>query len=301
MSHDTCIKAMPNGFIDLRLAKLSLARRPIRGALSLLMLLVLAVHMQNIQALSWERDELVSSLVAKYSVDKYCSAQVLDDCGIASSECSKRIARAKETCPEIIAAALPTQLDDAQETRLIARAVQCVTDIIKGTEPDMKSADRAGDALWEKIRPRDVDPAVARENLAMVVSVPRPAGVKRASVEFYLAVDDSGKGTRAIADPAGRPLYLENKPFMTTTDIASVDVVPDANLQYSAIVLHYSESGARRLLNITTTHRNGKMAMLVDGKLMVVLAWFMPLESASMFSNSYTRKQAMSLAEQIAP
>jgi hypothetical protein len=257
--------------------------------------------MANSQALSIGRDEEVNGLVAKYSVDRHCSAEVLHDCAITRSECAERIARAKEICPNTIAAALPTELDNQQENRLFVRAVQCVRDIIKGDEPDMNSADRAAASLWEKIRPRDVDPAVALENLQMIIPVSRPTGVKRATIEFYLAADDPDTSTNQITGPSGEPLYLEKMPFITTTDVISVDVVPDANLQYSAIVLHYNQTAAQRLKNITTTHARGKMAMLVDGKVTVVLAWFMPLESSSMFSKSYSRSEALSLAERIAP
>lgn len=265
------------------------------------MLIALLCPVHNSWALTWERDPLVGKYIAHYSADGYCPADVLEACGISKSECEARLTRAKQTCPAIITASLPAQLDDAQHTRLTARATQCVMDTVRGAEPDMQVADRAGDALWEKIRPRDLDPAVARENLDMITSVRRPAGVKRASLELFVVADHPAKGTYEAAGPTGQTLYLEDKPILTTPDVVSVDVVPDASFEYSAVALHYSEKAASRLKELTTHQANGKMAMLIDGKVTLVLAWFMPLESGSMFSNNYRRAQALELAQRLAP
>ena len=204
-------------------------------------------------------------------------------------------------CPAIIAHGLAAELDDKQRYRAIARSYTCVADFVQGKKPDIASADKSADDLWEKIRPREVDPVTALENSEQVFAVSRPPGTRRSTIEFHVAVSGRGKAVREMPDLTGAPLYIQEKPFITTTDIVSVDVMPDSSFRYSSIVLHYSPSAALRLKNITTTSPIGKMAMLVDGKLFTVLNWFVPLESASMFSNSYTRREAMRLAQSFAP
>lgn len=264
-------------------------------------LLLLAVFNPGCEAQSTGRDQEIAKQVNRYSVSKNCSEAFLEGFSIPASACAAKVAQAKETCPAIIGKGLPAELDDNQRYRVIARSHVCIIDTILEKDPDIGYADGTADALWEKVRPHDVDPAIALQNLEQIISVSRPAGTRRASIEFYVAATRPDRSTRELRDLAGAPLYIKKKPFITTPDIVSVDVVPASDLNYSAIQLHYSRSAARRLKEITTSRPRGKMAVLVDGKILVVLNWFLPLESSSMFSNSYDRPEAMRLAQSFAP
>ncbi|MEO5625906.1 MAG: hypothetical protein ABIQ70_07860 [Dokdonella sp.] len=264
-------------------------------------LLLLAVINPRCEAQSTARDQEIAKQVNKYSVSNNCSEAFLEDFSIPTAVCAAKVAQAKETCPAIIGKGLPAELDDNQRYRVIARSHVCIIDTILEKDPDIGYADRTADALWEKVRPHEVDPAVALQNLEQIISVSRPAGTRRASIEFYVATTRPDGTTRELTDLEGAPLYIEKEPFITTTDIVSVDVVPASDLNYSAIQLHYSRSAARRLKEITTSRPRGKMVVLVDGKVLVVLNWFLPLESSTMFSNSYDRNEAMRLAQSFAP
>ncbi|MEO7324615.1 MAG: hypothetical protein ABIW82_07280 [Dokdonella sp.] len=264
-------------------------------------LLLLATFNVRCEAQSSVRDQEIAKQVNKYSVSRNCTEAFLEDFSIPTAVCAAKVAQAKEDCPAIVGKGLPAELDDNQRYRVIARSHVCIIDTILGKDPDIGYADGTADALWEKVRPRDVDPAIALQNLEQIISVSRPAGTRRARIEFYVAATRPDRTTRELTDLGGSPLYIENKPFITAPDIVSVDVVPASDLNYSAIQLHYSPSAARRLQEITTARRRGKMAVLVDGKILVVLNWFLPLGSSSMFSNSYDRHEAMRLAQSFAP
>jgi len=254
----------------------------------------------NQQDTTTGRDKEIAALVAKYTVAKNCPTSVLAASGISLAECARRVHEAQKTCPRTIADGMPAELDEKQRFRIVSRSLECVQDNVRGVSCDNRATDSAADELWEKIHPK-VSPALALQNSESLIAVPRPGGVQRAKVEFHVAIEKPGRGTLQVMDLAGSPLDVDSEAFLTNADIVSVDVVPDARLEYSAIVLHYGPAAAQRLRALTTEHAEGRMAMLVDNEVVAVLRWFMPLDAASMFSNSYSREEALRLAQRIAP
>jgi hypothetical protein len=142
----------------------------------------------------------------------------------------------------------------------------------------------------------------ALNNEDFVFSVSRPHDIPRASIRIHEVVDRFAPASKVTQDAAGDPMYIIDAPFITTRDVTSVDVVPDAAYEYFCVVLHFAPAAAQRLKGITgIASTNHMVAVYVDDRLLVVLRSIVPLESTSMFSDSYSREEALRLAQHLAP
>jgi len=132
-------------------------------------------------------------------------------------------------------------------------------------------------------------------------SIARPAKTPRASAAFHAVVAQPNATSRELADFTGNRLFVDQAPFITTPDISAVDVVPDPQYRYFMVAFHFAPAAAQRLKRITSADMHGRIALLVNGKLIVLLQTIVPLESTVMFSRSYSREDAIALAQSLAP
>lgn len=135
----------------------------------------------------------------------------------------------------------------------------------------------------------------------LFLAVQRPAETRRASLEVRLVSAETKRGVQEVAGLDGKPLYLEKESVLRASDVARVEVVPEPDLKHWAVTLHFSAKGAKRLHAATAKNLGRQLAVLVDGKVWFVAVIPFPLDASMMISQGYTRAEAITHAEPLAP
>jgi len=131
--------------------------------------------------------------------------------------------------------------------------------------------------------------------------IQRPAGVDRAKLELRQVVADDQEGSVKAADPDGADLSLSKEAILTDQDVTEVHVTLEPDLLHYAVTLHFNEAAADRLKKAATNAYGTKLAMLVNGQVLVVGNVMSQLSDTAMISGRYTKSAASHLAEQLAP
>lgn len=111
---------------------------------------IAGVWAQSADVYPMPRDATIADLVSAYSPATQCTARMLSISKITLSECTLRVATARKDCRTLIAEDLPSQLDEKQTNRLVARSQACVFLSIHGRPYSNVSADQAAEKMWAR-------------------------------------------------------------------------------------------------------------------------------------------------------
>lgn len=85
--------------------------------------------------------------------------------------------------------------------------------------------------------------------------------------ELRVAEETAGDGRQEAALPGRRPMYLHAEPTLADEHIAWAEIVDDGGS--AALDLKFTEEGIRRLGNLRDHYVGKKMAILVEGRLLL--------------------------------
>ena len=86
------------------------------------------------------------------------------------------------------------------------------------------------------------------------------------SLEIRAASNSAVAGWQQMSGPRGETLWVSPSSALTTADIARGEPRTDANGQRTVAVV-FTDDGARKMAQLSKTHVNQPIAMLLDGKL----------------------------------
>ncbi|NOT01103.1 MAG: hypothetical protein HOP29_10790 [Phycisphaerales bacterium] len=91
--------------------------------------------------------------------------------------------------------------------------------------------------------------------------------IQRSLIEFRLAADSERGGHDAMALPDGQTIYVSRKPILNDGDVAHTESVTAAGRD--AIQIDLTEAAAGRIAGLTADAQADRIAVLIDGKLVV--------------------------------
>lgn len=130
--------------------------------------------------------------------------------------------------------------------------------------------------------------------------VSRPAGMERASFELRPVLDEAAAGALELPDPEGEPHYLAESAAVSEADIARVEVSP-ASPPHSMVLLHFQPAAAQRLYAFTAEHVGSRVAIVIDGKVLVALEVQGRIGATMAINPGYTEDEIIELARRLAP
>lgn len=131
-------------------------------------------------------------------------------------------------------------------------------------------------------------------------TVTRPAGMERASFELRSVVDEAAAGALELLDPEGVPLYLAEAAAVSEADIARVEVAPASPPHYM-VLLHFQPAAAQRLYAFTAKHVGSRVAVVVDGKVLMAPEVQESIGTTIAINPGYTEDEITELAQRLAP
>lgn len=132
----------------------------------------------------------------------------------------------------------------------------------------------------------------------------RPAGAPRSTLEFRLVLDPPAPGAAEMADTSGTRLLVSADAVVTHRDITRVEVGRESFLpdQDSYIVyVHFTGDAADRLREFSSQNLGSRLAIVLDGELLLAPVLLTPFDSPVMIQGNYTRADALRIAERLAP
>ena len=129
--------------------------------------------------------------------------------------------------------------------------------------------------------------------------VTRDPGSAQSQVEFRLARDASFQGAVAGTTPDSRVIHMEPTVLASGPDIRAVAV--DRGQQGYDVLLFIHEAAAARLHQATAGNVGQRIAILVDGAVVLAPVLTGPIGSDIAISGGSTREEAMALAKRLAP
>lgn len=94
-------------------------------------------------------------------------------------------------------------------------------------------------------------------------------------------------------------LYMEPEPFLTRSDLASVEAGTSAEGD-GLLALSLKEEAAQRLLTITQTHPGKRLALVVDGTLLAIPGYSEPIDEGRLIFMVGSKENAITAAQIIA-
>lgn len=131
--------------------------------------------------------------------------------------------------------------------------------------------------------------------------VTRPANGSRSSFELRLAVESPQPGGLTLTAPDGATLYLAADPVVTQSDIERTEVGRSIHPPYYVAYIHFTPTAAARLGAFTREHIGARLAIVVDGKILLaptIVAEFGPW---ARIQGTFSREEMTRLAERLAP
>ncbi|HET9769030.1 MAG TPA: hypothetical protein VFS60_19445 [Thermoanaerobaculia bacterium] len=134
----------------------------------------------------------------------------------------------------------------------------------------------------------------------VIWTVQRPADVARASLEIAFVVEPR-KDAKELEDAQGNRLFVAAEPIVTGLDVQQVEVAIEPDFAHYAVTLHFTPEAASRLHSATAGPPGQRVAIIVDGKVLLTPVVQTPLSSTAMISSGFSRQAAIALAERLAP
>lgn len=142
--------------------------------------------------------------------------------------------------------------------------------------------------------------------IAAAVSVPiaeeRSTGpTDRAVIQFRLAQSEPSPGLTRM-DWNGWAFYLHPEILMSATEIAAADVGSNWYSGQPVVHLELTDTGRARLARITTDHVGDKLAILIDGELVMAPNIMEPIVDGRVeISSSIALSDVVTLARRLGP
>jgi preprotein translocase subunit SecD len=137
------------------------------------------------------------------------------------------------------------------------------------------------------------------------VEVRRPKEMQRATLAFRLVLDEPIPGSQKLAEPeTGQLLILSPKALVTESDILKTEVGWDGlypSMDYYMINVYFKPDAAQRLQEFSRAHLGDRLAIVIDGHILIAPRLNGPFSSEIMLQGQFTREAATRLAEQLAP
>jgi preprotein translocase subunit SecD len=131
-------------------------------------------------------------------------------------------------------------------------------------------------------------------------TIRRSSGDPIATLEFRLEADSPAtSGAVPFADPTGRPILLRPDIVIRNADIGSV-VVEESQGHFS-VGLRFIPSAATRLQRETAANVGHRMAVLLDGKVLVAPVIQSAISAEARLDAGFSRYEANRVARSLAP
>lgn len=117
------------------------------------------------------------------------------------------------------------------------------------------------------------------------------------SVDFYLAQQQPGQGMREITLPDGK-LYMQEMPVLTRADLTDAAALVDRQGQ-NFVGLRFSESGARKLTEVSTKNVGKRLALVIDQELVAAPSIAEPLNRGVLAFGVASAQAASEIAAKI--
>lgn len=118
------------------------------------------------------------------------------------------------------------------------------------------------------------------------------------SVAIHTCVVTPSEGFTQTTDEAGKVLYVANLPFVTEDDVQTASLVQSE--KRNLIQLEFTPPAAERLARLTTERRGVRLAIYLDGKLIMSPWIWQPITRGSaMLDGEFTRAQAKDIVRRL--
>jgi preprotein translocase subunit SecD len=127
------------------------------------------------------------------------------------------------------------------------------------------------------------------------VSPAGPDDPPTVGLRFHVADAEQHEGYTGLRDERGQPLYIDPSPFLTDADIC--DAAAMIGDRSNMLALEFCPLAAEHFERVARDHRQRRLAVFVDGKL--ILSPAMPSPSTTgriILDGGFSRKRAQELA-----
>ena len=142
--------------------------------------------------------------------------------------------------------------------------------------------------------------AASQEPAAEPRTVTRPAEMARSTFELRPVLEAPSAGALELPDPEGVPLHLGEPAPVGETDIARVEIGPAAS-SHQMVLLHFQPAAAKRLYAFTAEHIGSRVAILVDGKILMAPEVHESIGATLAINPAYSEDDIVELAQRLAP
>jgi hypothetical protein len=140
--------------------------------------------------------------------------------------------------------------------------------------------------------------AAAATAAAVIAGLEWPRDAVLAAIRFEVRLAEAGPGLEldaAIVHDSGERIYLHRQAVLTNGDIASAEPVQDASGSFS-VVVSLTRDGAAKLAQTTRQNLGRRLAILVDGQVVLAPTVRSPIRASAVISGSYTKAEADRIA-----
>jgi len=119
-----------------------------------------------------------------------------------------------------------------------------------------------------------------------------------AAVRFEVRLAEDAPGLeldQATVNSSGERVYLHRQAIVTNSEIGSAEAIPDANGSFDVLVT-FTRGGAAKLLQATAQGVGRRLAILLDGQVVIAPTVRSPISTSAVISGGYTRMEADRIA-----
>jgi SecD-like export protein len=140
--------------------------------------------------------------------------------------------------------------------------------------------------------------AAAATVVAVIVGLEWPRVIAVAAVRLEVRLAEEGPGLElepATVRASGERIYLHRQAVIVNGDIAAAETVQEADATFG-VVVRLTREGAAKLLQTTRQNVGRRLAIVLDGDVVVVLTVRSPISSSAVISGGYTKAEADRIA-----
>jgi len=140
--------------------------------------------------------------------------------------------------------------------------------------------------------------AAAATVVAVIVGLEWPRDVVIAAVRFEVRLAEEGPGLEldpATVRDSDERIYLHRQAVLTNGDIASAETTPDAIGSFNVVVT-LTRDGAARLSQISRQNIGRRLAIVLDGRVVIAPTLRSPISTSAVISGGYTKAEADRIA-----
>lgn len=133
--------------------------------------------------------------------------------------------------------------------------------------------------------------------------VKAPRGSQRASFELRRVLRESAPGSFEVPTADGSSLRVAPEVILSERDVIQVEVGPPIppTIPHFTVYLHFNANAAQRLHDASDRLLGEQLAFVLEGRVLIAPLVNSRIDSPVMIADSFTREQAIELAERLAP